>query len=77
MDRENLLRVRVSQLPKAKLEAVEVNKKQWGIGAEGVAEGGAVAVRSSPLLFCLSYRSYPVVSTTHDACIYSFSTLPL
>lgn len=30
-------------LPKAKLEAVEVNKKQWGIGAEGVAEGGAVA----------------------------------
>ena len=25
------------QLPKAKLEALEVNKKQWGVGAEGGA----------------------------------------
>jgi hypothetical protein len=30
------------QLPKAKLEALEVNKKQWGIGAEG----GAVRIHA-------------------------------
>ena len=33
------------QLPKAKLMALEVNKKQWGIGADG----GAAAVTASAM----------------------------
>merc|ERR1719199_1806732 len=33
------------ELPKAKLNALEVNKKQWGIGAEG---GAAPAAKAAP-----------------------------
>lgn len=39
------------QLPKAKLEAVEVNKKQWGVGAEG---GAAVTASATCARFLVS-----------------------
>lgn len=46
------------QLPNAKLNALEINKKQWGIGAEG----GAVSVPIPRVFTDISVTHLPYIT---------------